>query len=453
MTAFRALIFSTLLIAGPSAAFESDVHYGLTQWLALQAGYEPLAAKIIAIGDQRVDSGDMQFVDLVAMYACLGPDDVGAKRAGQHHYPSSGAVPGASGQRAVSAGSEAAKKAAMSLAKIQPGQSGYMLFRLGEALHTLQDSWAHQGIPDTPHLPGDVLPCDTTRAWGHPAARGGWNSHKADLTLHWRTDVLAMARATYDVLLQYPSPPEAKRKARSWSEIEPLLAPFIAASTKTEKKAWFVARGIEDVSFLEGIGLPDGAQPFTLVWPDRKLPPLESAKSRQHGIDPGLLDFYNGFFETWVRTSDFDALASQFAGGSGSTDARSATTASSKAELVARLKVWRLRDHGRVAELAHALRPLTAAERATIDKLAAARNALVQYESPAGAFFPLLPRTREVSPLLPFYIGMLGATDRAGPRAVAVTKFRQAPYDTVVVVAEKIQNRWRVTSIGSMVDH
>jgi hypothetical protein len=443
MTAFQLLVsMAWLIAAAPTAAFEADVHYGLTQWLALQAGYDALAAKIIAVGDQRVDSGDMQFIDLDAMYACFGPDDVGARRAGQHHYPSAGAVPGPPQQRAVEPGSEAARKAAIALTKVVPGQSGYMLFKLGEALHTLQDSWAHQGVPDTPHLPGDVLPCDATRAWAHPASRGGWSSHKADLTMHWRADVLAMAKAIYDILLQYPSAPGVTRKARSWSEIEPTLGEFIAASTKTEKKAWFLA---------QGISLPDGAQPFTLVWPDRKLPPLESARSRQHGIDPELLDFYSRFFETWVTTNAFDALASRF-GESAAYDAKS-NGARGKTDLVTRLKLWRLRDHGRVAELAHAQRPLTVGERATVDKLAGARDALVKYVSPASAFFPLLPRTREASPLLPFYIAMVGARDGAGPRAVAVAKLRHVPYDTVVIVSEKIGSRWMVISLGAIVDH
>src|SRR5205085_11045042 len=152
-----------------------------------------------------------------------------------------------------------------------------------------------------------------------------------------------MAKATYEVLLHYPSLPNAQRKARSWSEIEPMLTAFIAASTKTEKKTWFTAHGIDDVSFLDGISLPDGAQPFTLVWPHRKLPPLESAKSRQHGIDPEVLDFYNRFFESWVTTTDFDALVSRFAGESRPGDTRSATATGHRAELVARLKIWRLR--------------------------------------------------------------------------------------------------------------
>ena len=84
-----------------------------------------------------------------------------------------------------------------------------------------------------------------------------------------------------------------------------------------------------DVSFLEGISLRDGAQRFDLKWPGRKLPPLAAPQSRQHAVDADLLDFFNRFFAQWVSTKDFEALGSSFGG-------------SSKAELVARLRVWRL---------------------------------------------------------------------------------------------------------------
>ena len=90
------LLVSALLLISPkrATAFEADVHYGLTHWLALQAGFEPLQAQIIATGDERVDSGDMPYIDLVAMYACLHRDEISARRAGEHHYPSAGKIPG-----------------------------------------------------------------------------------------------------------------------------------------------------------------------------------------------------------------------------------------------------------------------------------------------------------------------------------------------------------------------
>ena len=91
MPSIRSLLVSVVLLAvSPAMAFEADVHYGLTNWLALQAGFEPIQAQIIATFDQRVDSGDMPFIDVVALYACLGKDETSARRAGEHHYPSAG---------------------------------------------------------------------------------------------------------------------------------------------------------------------------------------------------------------------------------------------------------------------------------------------------------------------------------------------------------------------------
>lgn len=82
------------------------------------------------------------------------------------------------------------------------------------------------------------------------------------------------------------------------------------------------------------------------------------------------------------------------------------------------------------------------------------RKAYATYDPPAAAFFPLLPRQgNDVSPLLPFFISTEASPDGTNPRAVAVVKFRHAPYDTLGVIAEKIDSRWRVMSIVSVVDH
>jgi len=50
---------ATLLLATGAAfpvhSYESDVHYGLTWWLAQKAGYPDWQARAIATGDFRVD--------------------------------------------------------------------------------------------------------------------------------------------------------------------------------------------------------------------------------------------------------------------------------------------------------------------------------------------------------------------------------------------------------------
>jgi hypothetical protein len=456
MNSARFFLFAALqLAATASSGFEGDVHFGLTQWLALQAGFDEQAADTIATGDQRVDSWDMQYLELVLAYACVRKEELGSKQAGQHHYPSAGAVPGAPQTRAVLPDSDIANGPAVAVVKVSADQANYHLFLLGEALHILQDSWSHQGIPDIPRPADALFTCDSSLAWGHPAARGGWNSHKADLTRYWPADTRAMAKATYDVLTRYPLLSGARRTARSWDQIRPLLDGFITASTKAEKKRWFVSHGIGDVSFLEAISLRDGAPSFELKWKGRKLPPLATPQSRQHDVDADLLDFFNRFFAQWVATDDFDALAAAFGPDFGPHKGKppSSSLPVSRPELAARLKVWRVRDHGRVAEIAHWPQILTESQRTALDAIGKERNAYAHYEAPAAAFFPLLPRGKDVSPLLPFLVSTAVTPDGTNPRAVAVAKLRHVPYDTLGVVAERIGGRWRVISILSVVDH
>jgi len=437
------LLLSGLIVAAANCrAFEGDVHYGMTFWLALKAGFNEREAATIATGSQRVDSGDMQYVDVGLMYACLGKDDAGAKRALAHHYPTAAPVPGPAEARAVVAGGDAARKAAIAMTKVPPDKSGFMLLKLGEALHILQDSWAHQGVPDTPLGASTGIECGEARAWGHPKARGGAQSHRADLTHLWPDDTLAAAKATYDVLQQFAPVGGVKRTPQSWDEIKPRLDGFIKAATKSQKRDWFAAEGMADVSFLEGVSLPDGAKPFDLVWGGRRLPPVPTHQSRQHHVDSALLDFFHAFFERWMTAGDFAALGAEFG----------PAVPARRAELIARLKLWRIRDHGRVTELAHTGRALTKEERARIDAIAGARESLARYESSLDAYFPLLPRIEGVSPLLPFFIAE-GAAKGKERTAVAAVKFRHAPYDAVAVLAVETARGWRIDSIVATVDH
>src|ERR1700732_1426867 len=115
----RLLLVSAFFLAtSPATAFEADVHYGLTNWLALQVGFEPEQAQIIATFDQRVDSGDMPFMDVVGLYACLAKDEISARRAGEHHFPSEGSIPGPPETRAVVPNSRVASKAALEVIKV-----------------------------------------------------------------------------------------------------------------------------------------------------------------------------------------------------------------------------------------------------------------------------------------------------------------------------------------------
>jgi len=87
------LVAGIVLFSGGAIGFEKDVHFGLTKWLALQAGFTGQQADALATGDQRVDSGDIQYLELVSAYACVGKDAESAGQVERHHYPSAGRCP------------------------------------------------------------------------------------------------------------------------------------------------------------------------------------------------------------------------------------------------------------------------------------------------------------------------------------------------------------------------
>ena len=436
-------------------AAESDVHFGLTKFLALQAGYEAGQAEAIALGDQRVESGDMQYVALVFDYACLGHDTELAQEVAVRSFPSNARAPGPPEQRVVAAGGEVSWKEAHSLDDVKPSQGGFLLYKLGQALHVLQASFSHQGIPDTPQM-APFFTCDPALAWAHPRGRGGWNSHAADLTLRWPAETVAMAKATYDALLRFPAIGTVQRKPQEWDKVRPLLDGFIKAATKAEKQAWFVAQGFTDTAFLAGITLRDGARPFELEWGGRRLPKLPALQSRQHDTDPAVLDFFSGFFVDWLSTQNFDALAAAHAAPVAKKRAgvqAEPIVAIDKAELAARLRLWRIRDHGAVAELAHARERLSPRQLSTLSGLARTPSVLVTYANPADAVFPLVTNDKDASPLLPFIVRKAPASATGNARAVAIAKLRHAPYDTVGVVAENIEGSWKIVAILAAVDH
>ena len=333
--------------------------------------------------------------------------------------------------------------------------SGSLLYKLGEALHTLQDSWSHQGVPETPQIAGNLFECDSARSWSHSRLRGGWNSHKADHTMPWPADTRAMAKATFDTLTLFPPIMGEARSPRSWEQIQPALDGFIKASTKSEKRDWFVSHGILDVAFLGDTTLKDGTRRFDLRWSQRKLPRLPSMSSRQHQVDGDVLEFFSRLFASWISSDDLDGVARAFGAAAlpraSRADGRRA--AMEKAELAARLKLWRLRDHGIAAELAHAASPLTPNQIASANALGRAPDAYVRYEAPTDALFPLVPPGKDASPLLPFIVNEATPSNPANRRFVATAKFRHAPYDIVGVVAEGVAGQWKVLSIVSAVDH
>lgn len=428
-------------------AYESDVHYGLTKWLARQAGFDDSQSDWIAVADQRVDGGLMDTMELALEYACAGRFTDVAQQAQRRHFPSTTPVPAAPAQRTVVPGSTEARAALSQVMKQAPGKEGLMLVKLGEALHTLQDSWSHQGVPEAPSK--SAAGCDPSLYAGHAAARGGADAHDADLTHLYAADALAMARATYEALKAYPRIQGRARHAADWEVLVPPLQQLLKSSTKTAKRDWFVAQGITDTSFLEGTSLADGPKPGPLSWAGHKLPPVPEGGSTQHEIDPTLRAFFDSLLARWLGPEPVDTVVAEL--GPDVDDApRAARQSPAARQLAARLKAWKLKDHGTVAALAHAASPLSAAQLRSIDRLAQDGKAFVSVGSLAEAVFPLQRAGPLASPLVPYIVSPAHSSEG---RFMAIARLRHAPYDSVGWVAEKRAGRWALVDVVSVVNH
>ena len=441
-----------LLLVAPAQAYESDVHYGLTQWLARQAGFDPSQAEAVAIGNQRVDSGLMDTLELNLEYACSSRWAEAAVDVQRNHFPAASVVPASADQRTVVPGSAAARKPVADLLATTAGKEGLLLGLLGAALHPLQDSWSHAGIPGVPQ-PGGGLACDSALVSGHPVNRGGADGHGADLTYRWPADTVAMAKATYDVLAAYPRIQGRPRNVTPWSTFMPAIERFAQARSKTEKRDWFVAQGIEATAFLEGISLPHGPRPGPLTFSGRKLPPLKNATSSQHDVPTDVRAFFDRLLARWLGSESIESVVADMAGAALAAKGGTSQKADSLVrDLTARMKAWKLSDHGSVAELVHSRAALNPAQLQAVDRLVKAPGAFVRPAAVPDAFFPLLAKGKYASPLLPYIVRELPAAAGANPRVVAITRLRHAPYDTLGWIAERGNSGWRLVAVVSAVD-
>lgn len=242
----------------PSAqAWEKDLHYGLTLWLSLQAGFGKSEALTIAKWTQAEDEGHINPATWMMIHVFLFGDEPGSLTVSEKHFPTAGIMNTPPARRPVIPDS----KQAHYRVDAAIGYSGPdELVRLGAALHPLQDSWSHQGIPDTPLRPGEAIHANLS--WSHPEARGGWFSHNADITSIYPRDAIATAQATYQALLDFRTkhPSSGEKEPKKWEELLPEVESFAHAATKAKKQAWFAAHlgeaGVNAAELVADIDVP-----------------------------------------------------------------------------------------------------------------------------------------------------------------------------------------------------
>lgn len=347
------------------------------------------------------------------------------------------------GKREVQGGSAAAIKQARLLADYKvtstfTHEQKDHLLAFGRALHPLQDSWSHQGVPGVP------WGCDPLIAWAHSDNRGGWKSHDADHTHRWPKDILEAARATYELLQDFlkRNPWSGSGSPRLWKTIEADIDAFSGAKTKTEKAAWFKSRKLPETTFLSSITLTDGTEAFIPWFLQRVFPMLQL----RIDVPSEVSTLFDKFLSQWVTSTDYERLVSDYVDIS-----RVAASAGlkkfgdDKSVALTMLRMWQMRDHGRVTALGHGdsnskegvgqFKDLAAsvANPANHIKFKTLGEAMVPFGSPTG------PRFIVVRP--------------EGAPYSALFQFRHTRYDVLVVGADRVGARWRIVSVGWAVEH
>ncbi|NJO12961.1 MAG: hypothetical protein HC872_05270 [Gammaproteobacteria bacterium] len=170
----------------------------------------------------------------------------------------------------------------------------------GDGLHPFEDSWAHQGIPDTPW----PWFCDPELSWGHPVERGGWRSHDADLTYLDPKSTLDMARGTWQQLCAYARSVLKKDCKTDFESLLPAIRAFSRAQTKEQKRAWFTAHKFGDTRFLKYTSLPRGERYRA------EFEPTLTALSSKRALEATEENrFMLAFLEQWMTTNSHENLA------------------------------------------------------------------------------------------------------------------------------------------------
>jgi hypothetical protein len=437
-------------------AWESDVHFGLTKWLAIQAGFTAPDAETIAAGTLNLDHGIFDARHLVVHYACFGRDQQASEIVRDAHFPSFAKIPNSPEARRVAAGSKPARRRAEQ--EVEPTvkieeQREFELRKFGEALHPLQDSWSHQGVPDTPLS----WMCSDELSWGHPDKRGGWASHDADLTYHWPEDTLATAKATYALLEAYLAKRKWPRSGKPWTSLEGEVREFAKIETKTAKVAWFTKRGFTDVAFLDETTLDDGDQEFgysaRLTRVPAKMQPEQIAGQPVREIPADVRAFYLSFFNAWLTEQSSEPVLERFVEMKQAVQNLRAQRRDREAgpDMVsARLWIWRLRDHGLANKLGHGLGGPKAREAfGALREAFKTSKALTDFKSTEDGLIPLAAGEP------PYLIVGLPAGPKApaGLQYAALARFKNAPHDVVMVTVSKVGNDWRIVDLDWTIDH
>ncbi len=152
----------------PAYAYEADVHYGLTKWLAQMAGFSPKDSQIIANANNGLDEWELSAVPMVFLSGCIRGNRDAANRVREDHFATVVPVPNSPNARWITPGnSYAATRARDMIRAPYPNQEANLL-EFGARLHAVQDTWSHKHEPDVPRA-GSASSASPTTLGGIPA--------------------------------------------------------------------------------------------------------------------------------------------------------------------------------------------------------------------------------------------------------------------------------------------
>jgi hypothetical protein len=443
-------LFFILTLTSNLFAYEKDVHYGLTCWLAIQAGFHPRNAEMIAQGNQSVDDGFYRPATWAVLMHVITNGDINASKEIQRiHFPSYGPIPGEPEKRRVQPSSAAAHEQQIkeSQSKIATRPTTDLLTDLGVALHPLQDSWSHQGIPDIPFFPfyAKVYP---NLSYGHPADRDGWYSHNADITCLHPDDTVEMAEAVFYALNDYLNSHSSLRNTptKPWNQIKVPVREFAEACDKEAKRQWFKSDKeipfdiYKDADFLEHINTPGQIAP--------KLKSIRKTgsnlKKETENVPQALKEVIEVFLKTWIVERNISE-AFEFIQIDEITKQLSALNLDSNATrtwIGKFLTMWLIQDHGLVNQMGHCFPnagdynalPETAIQSQTEIALLLAKDLTDAIEAPGFEN--------------PYMIVPLPQPQGSRQNVYAATfRFQQSPHDSIMIVFSERESTWKIVGM------
>jgi len=436
-------LITASIMCGGARAWESDFHYGLTKWLAFQAGFGIDDAEIIAAAAQSPDETSVLSATSVMFGAvCFGHSFEASRHVQQYHFPSDGPIPAARADRIVMPGVHS---------KIHGGNRWInqeilladnasapitRLYRLGIALHPLEDSWSHGGMPDK------IALCPAALTWSHPKTRGGYRSHNADLTHKYPRDALETAQTAHVFLRQFlvRNPKFYRNDHEDWGVLRGTVEDFVQRDTAREKLDWFKAQN--DVPLSSFSTYPCFLRHTTLKG-HSKICKAKTLDQREEYVDRNdetfrspvipreVSEFASKFLEQWIIQRNLSAALSFISSDrviDSFADREPPLSSPAGEVLEAMLSVWLIEDHGVANDLDHGLVPARSVREQW--SLAEETQGLIRFNNLSAAL-------QSDSERIPYAIYPLESTEEDISRYGLEFDFNHAIRDMLLITIER----------------